>query len=435
MVYRKKELLTFRLVGVTGGKGHGKDTFAQQVLASGRSGASFRVKSFATPLKDMVAQVFDLPRADMDDPVAKERLLPSPIVIDNHIEALRHLTGLSISPHARVAASIRQLLQYVGTDYVRAESPDYWVDKAAESFVRGNTIVPDVRFPNEVQAVKKVGGLILKVHRIDLEDSGDTHASETSLDDSVCDVVLGVRTGDLRLPERVAHLLALGKITYLKIYDYRNVQKALQAYQGGATLKACTDLLGVKNKDSAAFRFLLDYYGVPFRKPGTWMSPHKVEGGVERKQCGVCGEWKPLAEFNKNSKSWDNRHSLCRGCASEWHRRNYERHAKTLDISKLFRSVQAQARLRGKPFELTFGEFEALWAAQKGRCFYTNKPLTLTLKDPFKASVDRLDSSKGYVVGNVVFCSAQVNLMKRNMSRQEFGDMVRLLGAHVTSWM
>jgi hypothetical protein len=435
MVYRKKELRPFRLVGITGGKGHGKDTFANFVKASGRSGASFQTKHFAAPLKDIVAEVFGLNREHMDDPIEKERQLSSPIPIDLHLEALKTKTGLPLTPKGLTAESLRHLLQYVGTDYVRAVAPNYWVDRAAEAFVASNTLVPDVRFPNEAATVKKVGGMLIKILRIDMPDSGDGHASETSMDGVSVDLVVGVRTGDLRISERVAHLLALGKYDYLPIYDYRNVRKALEAYQGGKGIKVCTDLLGIKNQDSAAFRFILDYYGVPQRKISAWKAPHGFDGdGVETKQCNGCKAWKPLSSFSRSSKSWDNYHGVCKTCAAQWHRDNYQRYAKSKDLTGLFRVAKNQAKLRGKVFELELADLQAVWDAQGGLCHYTRLPMTFIAKDHFKVSLDRLDPAGGYTRGNVVLCASTINLMKRNLTLPVFESMVKALSDNVDKW-
>lgn len=45
-----------------------------------------------------------------------------------------------------------------------------------------NWIITDVRFPNEVQAIKDRGGLVFRVNRVDVELSKDQHESETALD-------------------------------------------------------------------------------------------------------------------------------------------------------------------------------------------------------------------------------------------------------------
>lgn len=95
----------------------------------------------------------------------------------------------------------RTLLQYVGTDRVRAVSPDYWADfivnilsmfKDEWDFV----IIPDTRFPNEYELLKHYGFdvSLVRVVRPDF-DSGLTeeqkqHPSETALDDYVYDYIV-----------------------------------------------------------------------------------------------------------------------------------------------------------------------------------------------------------------------------------------------------
>lgn len=87
----------------------------------------------------------------------------------------------------------RTLLQYVGTDVIRAKNPDYWVN-----FIIGVlkmfdnewdfVLIPDARFPNEVDFVKhEFDALHLRVIRENftspLTPEQQAHPSETSLDD------------------------------------------------------------------------------------------------------------------------------------------------------------------------------------------------------------------------------------------------------------
>ena len=56
----------------------------------------------------------------------------------------------------------RTLLQKVGTDAIRAKRPDYWVSFISDimSFFPGEwdyVLVPDCRFPNEVDYIKNAG--------------------------------------------------------------------------------------------------------------------------------------------------------------------------------------------------------------------------------------------------------------------------------------
>ena len=73
------------------------------------------------------------------------------------------------------------------------------------------------------------------------------------------------------------------------------------------------------------------------------------------------------------------------------------------------------ARERGIVFEMTFQSMKNILSAKK--CYYTGLPLTRTrhAQFPVRASdltIDRIDSTKGYVKGNVVACSHAANQLK-----------------------
>jgi hypothetical protein len=84
-----------------------------------------------------------------------------------------------------------------------------------------------------------------------------------------------------------------------------------------------------------------------------------------------------------------------------------------------FRYHLRQARYRKREFDLTLEYLKEIWDLQKGKCIYTG----IELKNwnyhgnnsIYTASLDRIDSSKGYVRGNVQFVSRNINLMKNNI--------------------
>ena len=262
--------------GITGNKGHGKDTFARLVLKAnasqsevrrGTAKATFKVYHFADALKRMSGRIFGLTDEQMHDPAIKELPLPVPIQMDLYLDAMRSETGLAVQPAGKVARTPREVMQYFGTDYVRRTQDDYWVQRLLRDV--GGTrraLVPDTRFENETEAIRSVGGRTIKVVRIDLEAPVDGHASETEMAGIEPDLLLGVRTGDLSLPERVANLVALGKFDAACRYDYRRVKEAIAAYVSGKTLEESALLLGQNHKHPYALRNALEYYGVPLRK-------------------------------------------------------------------------------------------------------------------------------------------------------------------------
>lgn len=80
--------------------------------------------------------------------------------------------------------NVRELLQFIGTDIIRKYKPNWHVDKMVEAINNAPTdlvCVDDIRFPNERQAVEKLGGEVFFIIRPDLIVPISNHESETSL--------------------------------------------------------------------------------------------------------------------------------------------------------------------------------------------------------------------------------------------------------------
>lgn len=95
----------------------------------------------------------------------------------------------------------RALLQRVGTDIVRAKNPDFWVEYMAAilGFFQEEwdvVIIPDTRFPNEVDMLRDRGFDVVHVRVVrpdfenDLTPEQRMHPSETALDDVEPDAII-----------------------------------------------------------------------------------------------------------------------------------------------------------------------------------------------------------------------------------------------------
>ena len=81
-----------------------------------------------------------------------------------------------------IGKTVRELLQGIGQGLRDAIDPNLWV-KILFANTEGwtNYIIADVRYPNEIKAIKERNGILL---RIDRKDAGaGNHSSETALDD------------------------------------------------------------------------------------------------------------------------------------------------------------------------------------------------------------------------------------------------------------
>jgi len=76
----------------------------------------------------------------------------------------------------------REVLQIVGTDMFRKMQYDVWASATIRKIKKENpelALIADCRFPNEVEAVKNAGGIVIKLNR---NVYNSDHSSETALD-------------------------------------------------------------------------------------------------------------------------------------------------------------------------------------------------------------------------------------------------------------
>jgi hypothetical protein len=76
----------------------------------------------------------------------------------------------------------RDFLQYFGTEIMREIKDTVWVDHTIKKIENESpivSIIPDVRFPNEVHAIKEAGGLVIRLTR---SPSDSDHQCEKALD-------------------------------------------------------------------------------------------------------------------------------------------------------------------------------------------------------------------------------------------------------------
>lgn len=155
------------VIGIMGRKRAGKNEFADALVRSSSS-ESVHVFAFADAIRDIMYAV-------------------DPIIGISDGEFIRYATV--VDEHGYEAAKeypeFRQFAQRLGTEGGRAVfGENVWVDlvmrKVAELPDDALVLIPDVRFPNEYDAIKGTGGYVVRVDRPSLvEDEHDAHASET----------------------------------------------------------------------------------------------------------------------------------------------------------------------------------------------------------------------------------------------------------------
>lgn len=173
------------LIGISGAAGAGKDTLASHLAPFGY----VRV-AFADPLRDMALAI---------DPVVW--VCRNDYWVTMYLADLVALDGWD---KAKKLPGVRRFLQRLGTEGVRNFlGDDTWVRLAEERIADlGDVpvVITDVRYPNEVDLVRRLGGLWVWVNRPDAA-AVPRHASETSLDPADADVVVHNTAGPERLEE------------------------------------------------------------------------------------------------------------------------------------------------------------------------------------------------------------------------------------------
>lgn len=88
--------------------------------------------------------------------------------------------------------------------------------------------------------------------------------------------------------------------------------------------------------------------------------------------------------------------------------------------------IRARMRDRGRECSVTVEDLKEQWEIQNGICPYTGWILQTPKNtgvprhpSPDVASLDRIDSSKGYVKGNVEFISLMAQLAKHSFSKKD----------------
>lgn len=89
-----------------------------------------------------------------------------------------------------------------------------------------------------------------------------------------------------------------------------------------------------------------------------------------------------------------------------------------------------RAKNNGWEFNLTREYLVRLWNKQQGNCAVSGIPMqtesgTRENKNPYRASLDRINNKKGYVKGNVRFTTHWVNNAKSTWTENVFEEFVR----------
>jgi hypothetical protein len=190
------------IIGISGYSGSGKDTagIIIQYLKAGtklplkdivkkpqdhewwleeRSG--WEVKKWAGKLKTIASILTGIPVENFEDQEFKKTLLGPEwgTVTDIPLNSIPVFADIQFNS----LMSVRDFLQKLGTDAIRdGLHENTWVNATLVDYTtESDWIITDTRFPNEAEAIKKAGGIIIRIERPGVKPV-NPHPSETSLD-------------------------------------------------------------------------------------------------------------------------------------------------------------------------------------------------------------------------------------------------------------
>lgn len=132
------------IVGLTGYKGHGKDTVANLLVRD----HGFTLLRFADPLKNMLRGFYRTVGVPEFEIEAR---------IEGHLKEQPDPWLMHVTP--------RQAMQTLGTEWGRhCVALNFWVATLVRRSKRlTNVVVPDVRYQNECHAIQQANGIVLQV--------------------------------------------------------------------------------------------------------------------------------------------------------------------------------------------------------------------------------------------------------------------------------
>lgn len=160
-----------QVVAISGRKRHGKNTLASEIEEEidRRYGGKVRVRTLG-----------------FADEIRSQLWEENPLNLRKVLKENRGWEGVKDTEYG---LWVRKLMQEKGTA-LRKDNPDYFADLLAKKIATYNprqrvvTLITDLRFPNEAEVLRKNFGVDLTIVKVvrDIQDDGDSHESETSVD-------------------------------------------------------------------------------------------------------------------------------------------------------------------------------------------------------------------------------------------------------------
>lgn len=166
--------------------------------------SNWEIRKFAGKLKDIASHLTGIDIEDFEDQDFKKTNLGR--------------EWWTICDEGHQPMTVRDFLQKLGTDALRTGlHPNVWVNALMADYVPDedgnipNWIITDTRFPNEAQAIKEKGGIIIRIDRPGVKPIND-HPSEVGLDSWDFDYKIANVSDIYSLKETIRNILKHAKL-------------------------------------------------------------------------------------------------------------------------------------------------------------------------------------------------------------------------------
>ena len=166
--------------------------------------SNWEIRKFAGKLKDIASHLTGIDIEDFEDQDFKKTNLGR--------------EWWTICDEGHQPMTVRDFLQKLGTDALRTGlHPNVWVNALMADYVPDedgdlpNWIITDTRFPNEAQAIKEKGGIIIRIDRPGVKPIND-HPSEVGLDGWDFDYKIANVSDIYSLKETIRNILKHAKL-------------------------------------------------------------------------------------------------------------------------------------------------------------------------------------------------------------------------------
>jgi len=160
-------------------------------------------------------------------------------------------------------------------------------------------------------------------------------------------------------------------------------------------------------------------------KPALWEKA-KAEAKAIRKVCSTCKVEKLLIDFTSNKFMPTGYMTYCKDCNNKRNKRYRGDNTNlTRACKRVFGYLSRRCRVKSMVVDIDYQYIEHLYNLQGGLCAYTKDKLELGSNSNNTLSIDRIDSSLGYIKSNIVLTTWKVNNCKQDLSLQEFKELCK----------